>query len=298
VSISAKNPWELEVSEEVDGVSHWITSTRSSGYTNSSGNFSIIGFGLESGADLDYADDFIDQHQDLEITESLTRVTLEYVPWVTVTSSVVSANAGIAVPVTLAVEDVVESNPQLSSIQKRELINSLQGVSVTLRGSGAVNGANCGAKGAKAKLSGVTGSNGKVTLKVCAKKSQTFTMVTSGAVPVGTVQIRVKGAPSLPVTSVTARSLAQGQVRSSWNAPSYLGGAPVLQYKIVATAPGAKTVTKINAATLSKKGAITKAAATSATLTGLVNAKTYTVKIYAVTKYGTSDAVTLSVPVA
>jgi hypothetical protein len=299
VSISAKDPWELEDTEYVGGVTHWISTTRSSGFTNSSGNFSILGFGLESGAELEYADDEISQNQDLEISEPITRATLEYVPWVSVSATSVSGNVGAAVPITLAVEDVIASSTQLSNNQKQELLSSsLQGVSVTLKGSGAVNGASCGAKGAKAKLSGVTGSNGKVTLKVCAKKSQTFSLVSNGAVSVGEIQVRVKGAPSTPVTSVTSRSSAVGQVRSSWNAPAYLGGAKILQYKVVATASGAPTVTKINKATVNKSGVVTKAAATSLTLTGLVNAKTYTVKIYAITKFGTSDPITITVPVA
>jgi hypothetical protein len=100
------------------------------------------------------------------------------------------------------------------------------------------------------------------------------------------------------VTSTSVASNAVGQIRSSWNAPAYLGGAQILQYKVVATATGAPTVTKINAATVNKAGSVTKAAATALTLTGLVNAKTYTVKIYAITKFGTSDPVTVIVPVA
>ena len=300
VSVSSRAPWELEDTENVGGVTHWISSTRSSGYTNSSGNFTILGFGLESGAKIEYADDEISQNQDLEISEPITRATLEYVPWISVAATSVSGNVGTALPITLAVEDVVNApNARLAKIGKNAMFdNSLQGVKVTLKGSGAFNGANCGAKGAKANLSGVTGSNGKVTLKVCAKKSQPFSLVSNGAAAVGEVQVRVKGAPSTPVTSVTSRSNAVGQIRSSWNAPAYLGGATILQYKVVATASGAPTVTKINAATVNKSGAVTKAAATSMTLTGLANAKTYTVKIYAITKFGTSDPVTIIVPVA
>jgi hypothetical protein len=270
------------------------------GFTNSAGKFYFNGYLQQynwapaPSVTATYDDGVITQEINEQINSESTVVELDYAPWIEATGSAFTGSAGAAIPVTLALDSIDDQMMGIRGIRSL----SQAGVGVTLVQPGAKNAAACGLKGAKSQLTGTTNSAGKITLKVCGIKSGTYTIKTSGAYPSGTVNVRVAGAPSTPVTSTSASSNAVGQIRTSWNAPSYLGGAPVLQYKIVATAPGAKTVTKINAATLSKKGAITKAAATSATLTGLDNAKTYTVKIYAVTKYGTSDAFTVSVPVA
>jgi hypothetical protein len=271
-----------------------------SGLTNSAGKFYFTGYLQDywwadgPSVTATYDDGVITQQISENITSESTVVELDYAPWIEATGSAFTGSTGAAIPVTLALETVDDLSRSKSGISTP----SQAGVGVTLVQSGAKNAAACGKKGAKSQLTGKTNSAGKVTLKVCGIKSGTYTIKTSGALPSGTVNVRVAGAPSTPVTSATVASNAVGQIRSSWNAPAYLGGAPILQYKIVATAPGAKTVTKINKATVNKSGAVTKAAATSMTLTGLVNAKTYTVKIYAITKFGTSDPVTITVPVA
>jgi len=157
------------------------------------------------------------------------------------------------------------------------------GVSLVLP-AGAAKG-SCGAK-----LSGTTGANGKVTLRVCATKSGLVRVRTTGAVPVGGFTLLVKGAPSLAPGSFTAKSKAPGSVSLSWAKPFYSGGVPVTSYKAVLTAAGKATVTKTLPVT-----AVTKLRMTA---TGLAHATRYTVKLYAITKYGTSDPVTATVPVA
>jgi hypothetical protein len=270
------------------------------GVTNSAGKFYFTGYLQQYWWDPNpsvtatYDDGVITQQITEQINSESTVVELDYAPWIEATGSAFTGSSGAAIPVTLALETIDDSSMAMQSLKTM----SQAGVGVTLVQSGAKNAAACGKKGAKSQLTGKTNSAGKITLKVCGIKSGTYTIKTSGALPSGTVNVRVAGAPSTPVTSTSVASNAVGQIRSSWNAPAYLGGAQILQYKVVATATGAPTVTKINAATVNKAGSVTKAAATALTLTGLVNAKTYTVKIYAITKFGTSDPVTVIVPVA
>ena len=296
VSVDAGDA-SLSSQRVIDGFTFSRKISSSTGLTNSSGNFRLTGFLDEDwnsrpSVTATYDDGVITQQQSVTL-EDETLIELDYLPWVEATSDTFSGAIGAAIPVTLAV-DTADGFFNMRPL--RNLASSSVGVSLVA--PGVKSGVACGKLGAKSQLSGRTNASGKVTLKVCGLKSGDYTLKTEGAVPVGTVRVHVVGAPSTPVTSVSARSTAAGQVRTSWNAPEYTGGAPVLQYKIQATATGSKTLTIINAAKLNKSGSVITPASAVATFSGLTNATKYTVKIYAITKYGTSDPYIVSVPVA
>jgi len=139
-------------------------------------------------------------------------------------------------------------------------------------------------------VEGTTNASGKVTLKVCATKSGLVRVRTTGAVPVGGFTMLVKGRPALPPRSLTAKSKSPGSVSLSWAKPFFTGGASVTSYRAVFTAPGKTTVTR----TLSIYGGTPLVMRVS----GLAHATKYAVKLFAITKYGVSDATSATVPVA
>jgi len=139
-------------------------------------------------------------------------------------------------------------------------------------------------------VEGTTNASGKVTLKVCATKSGLVRVRTTGAVPVGGFTMLVKGRPALPPRSLTAKSKSPGSVSLSWAKPFFTGGASVTAYRAVFTAPGKPTVTRT----------LTVRTGTSLVMrvAGLAHATKYMVKLTAITKYGVSDPVVATVPVA
>jgi hypothetical protein len=91
----------------------------------------------------------------------------------------------------------------------------------------------------------------------------------------------------MAVRNVAAKSPALGKAVVSWTAPVFDGKSAIKTYKIVASAPGKKTITKTVAAKFK-----------TATFTGLANATTYTIQVFAVNAKGTSEVSTVKVPVA
>lgn len=279
------------------GFSFMVPSSTLTGFTDTSGNFTVSGFwsGNPSANTL-YDDGIITQQQDNVLTSAVTNVELDYMPWVTFDTTQVTGDSGTPQVVQVSAVEAGSSN-----LLGRHYVTSSKpvkaGVAVTLVPPKGVKITKC-ANGKSQKLSGFTGANGKAKLTICAYESGVYTLKTSGAASVGSIRVLVKGAAPLAPTSVNVTSPVVGQLRASWNKPLYDGGSPITQYTVTAKAAGKPTVTKVIKATVSKTGAVTKAPATLQVLTGLSNATVYTVTVTATTKNGTSDAYTAKVPVA
>ena len=262
-----------------------------SGFTDASGVVTATGFpNGPAQATVVYNDGVIVQTPDpFDASAADSYMELEYSPFVQAVTSTGTANSGAAVNVVLS---AVAPTPGAAGIRTSSVATKPQkGVAITLvLPAGATKG-TCGAK-----LTGATGTNGKVTLKVCATKSGVVRVKSAGAVPVGAFTLLVRGKPSLPPRSLTAKSKTvanagvTGSASLSWAKPFFTGGATVTSYKAVLTATGKPTITKVLT--------VKSTTALKMTVAGLAHAKRYTVKLYAITKYGTSDLIAVSVPVA
>jgi hypothetical protein len=250
--------------------------------TNQLGYATLFGFAKNSNSTFtaNYDDGVINQSKSGMISTSTADIELDYVPWFSFANSSLSGSIGSAVPVVINLNDAGSTPAMLrpAAVGFGESVRLIPPV-------GAKTGA-CGKKGAVAKLTGQANSQGKVNLKVCASVSGIYKIQSTGAAATGSVQVLVSGAPPLPVNSVTVGSRSPGSVTASWNAPTFTGGAPILDYKVVITNNG-KTYTKT-----------VKSSAKAITLGGLKNASDCTVKIQARTKYGYSVAYADTVPIA
>jgi hypothetical protein len=279
------------------GFSFAVPSSTLTGFTDTSGNFTVSGYwsGNPSANTL-YDDGIITQQQDNALTSAVTNVELDYMPWVSFDTTQVTGDSGAPQVVQVSAVEAGSSN-----LLGRHYATSSKpvkaGVAVTIVPPKGVKAGKC-ANGKPQKLSGVTGANGKARLTICAYKSGIYTLKTAGAASVGSIRVLVKGAAPLAPTSVNAKSIAVGQLRATWNKPLFDGGSPITQYTVTATAKGKATVTKVIKATVNKKGVVTKAPATMQVITGLSNATVYTVTVTSTTKNGTSDAYSVKVPVA
>ena len=288
------NDDEVTKKVTVSGFTFETDTLRTSGVTDPNGDFLVVGYWNETPtANLIYDDGVITQQQNVELAEATTRVELDYMPWVTFDSSAVTGTEGAQTNIAISVKDIDgESMSSLSNESPQAVASSKvvsipkSGVTVRLIAPAGATG-KCTVKGKKEKLSGISGTNGKVTLTICPSVSGEYKLSTSGGAPIGKVLLRVNGAPSLPVTAVSVSSPAIGKARISWNPPSFLGGAPITSYTVVAKATGKTTVTKV-----------VTSSTRLVTLTGLANGTTYTISITAKTKNGTSIAVVKKLPVA
>ncbi|NBQ96934.1 MAG: fibronectin type III domain-containing protein [Microbacteriaceae bacterium] len=233
-------------------------------------------FSEDPEATVTYDDTIITQQQIVPITSVATRVELDYIPWVGVQSSAITANPNQLVPVEININeaDIGSAAFRPAAVKPR--------VKVTLV---APKGAPVGK--CKQTLTGYTNSKGKLTLKVCATKSGIYTIKSAGAASVKTVRMQVKNSAPMPVTSVTGKSLSLGQAKLTWGVPLFDGKLPIKTYTITAKAAGKKTVTKT-----------VKAVIRNVTLSGLANATNYTISIIATNAKGSSDPVVVKVPVA
>jgi alpha-tubulin suppressor-like RCC1 family protein len=288
------NDDEVTKKVTVSGFTFETDTLRTSGVTDPNGDFLVVGYWNETPtANLIYDDGVITQQQNVELAEATTRVELDYMPWVTFDSSAVTGTEGAQTNIAISVKDIdgesmsslLNESPQAVASTKVVSIPK-SGVTVRLIAPAGATG-KCTVKGKKEKLSGISGTNGKVTLTICPSVSGEYKLSTSGGAPIGKVLLRVNGAPSLPVTAVSVSSPAIGKARISWNPPSFLGGAPITSYTVVAKATGKTTVTKV-----------VTSSTRLVTLTGLANGTTYTISITAKTKNGTSIAVVKKLPVA
>jgi hypothetical protein len=92
--------------------------------------------------------------------------------------------------------------------------------------------------------------------------------------------------------SATARSPKPGKARLSWAKPVYSGGSRVSEYRVTAALTGHKT----KVAFVRHKHFTAKSL--DHTFSGLKRAKTWTFKVYAITKHGSSRAATCTLRVA
>jgi hypothetical protein len=248
-----------------------------SGKTDVNGNFVVSGFFSEDpDATITYDDTIITQQQIVPVTSTSTRVELDYIPWVGVTTPAVTANPNQLVPVEININDAEVGTAlfRTASVKPR--------VKVTLVPPKGTPTGKC-----KPTLTGYTNSKGKLTLKVCATKSGIYTIKSAGAASVKTVRLQVKNSAPMPVTSVSAKSLSLGHAKVTWGLPLFDGKLAIKTYTITAKAAGKKTVTKT-----------VKAGIRNVTLSGLANATNYTISIIATNAKGSSDPVVVKVPVA
>ena len=299
--------------ESADGFSNTISSgdftykvvvTPSSGFTDTNGDFTVVGYtGGDVSVRVNYDDGIISQTKQGLATGPVTTVKLRSLPFATFDSTSVQGTVGVPVPV------VVSAGTAMTSSGMRGLRNTggtlrnavtggLGNVKVTLVPPKGSKVTGCASSKIKQVLTGITDTKGKVKLSVCPQKSGVYTLKTRGALSVGAVNILVKGAPPLPVNSVTVKSLAPGSIHASWAKPIYDGGSPITSYVITMSAQGKPTITKTLNAVIGAKGKVTKAPATVIDVNKLANATVYTVTIKAVTALGTGDSYTTKIPVA
>jgi alpha-tubulin suppressor-like RCC1 family protein len=236
----------------------------SSGSTNDQGWFQASGF--VSGtprAKVTYSDGVLVQTKFVNLTSATTNVVLDEMPWIEVNEASKTVSSGSLISIPVSVKGA----------------KTKSGYKVTIS---APSGSTQKCKGRV--LSAKTNSSGKATLKVCATKSGSYKVKSKGAVSTGVVTLKVKKAPPLPVTALTARSTSLGSATVTWGVPSYTGGASITGYKVIITG-GGKTFTKT-----------TKLR--THTFTGLKNATQYKVTVEAITKHGSSSRVTVKVGVA
>jgi hypothetical protein len=275
----------LDTSEVVNEFTFKVPRSNRTGTTDQLGLAYLWGFDIEADTTVsaNYDDSVINQTKTEPLGAVQTNIELDYVPWFSFDNSSVTGSVGDAVTV------VVELNsmsfiPQIDEL--RHELNSVRTSGETVRliaPPGAKTGA-CGKKGAKAKLSGTVSAAGSVALKVCSNVSGAYKITGTGAAATGSLQVLAKGAPPLPVNSVTATSRAPGSITASWNPPVFNGGASIKKYEVKFT-KGSQSITKT-------------VTGSSITLSGLSNATTYTVTIRAYTKNGWSTPYTTKVPVA
>jgi len=248
-----------------------------SGKTDVNGNFVIYGF-LPDGteATVTYDDGVITQQQKVVLASAVTRAELDYMPWVDVSTPVVTGNPNQLIPIEVSINDATIGGAFVRASAPKPPVKI---TIVPPKGSPV---AKC-----KPVLTGNTNSKGKLVLRVCAAKSGIYTIKSAGAASVKTVRVQVRNAAPMPVTSVTAKSPAIGQARVTWGVPLFDGKSKILTYTVTATAKGKKTITKT-----------VKANIRNVNLTGLSNATNYQISIVATNSKGSSDPVVVKVPVA
>jgi hypothetical protein len=284
-NVSVRASTWLDSEEEVNDYTFKYPEPVSFGITDQLGTVVLWGFDHSEGTTVDatYDDTLIVQTKTAALQSSGTDIELDYVPWFSFANTSLTGSVGKAIPVVVNLND---SEITTSFFSAKSFKASALGAGQSVRliaPPGAKTGA-CGAKGAYAKLSGVVDAKGKVSLKVCATVSGTYKLKASGAAATGYLNVLVAGAAPLPVNSASVASKNPGELKASWNAPTYLGGAPLLDYSVTIKS-GSRTVTKVTK---------TK----TVTVSGLNHATEYVVTIRARTKFGYSPLVVEFVRVA
>lgn len=224
-----------------------------------------------------YNDGILRQTKISQVAANVVNVEFDEMPWLdlSIDSTVANENSLVAIPVTL------HSSNSNNQARGRSLATTTLLPSATVK----VTPPAGALQGCKNKLlSAKTNNIGRATLRVCATKSGIYKISGKGAASTGDFFLRVKGAPSLPVTSARGTTPALGTAKLSWNTPTYTGGAPITGYKVTISGGG-----KTSSTTVTTK---------SITFTSLKSATTYLARIQAITKNGLSDPVTVRVGVA
>ncbi len=267
----------IESTQVVNGFSFVSQVGPYSGKTDINGNFVVYGFFPdETEATVTYDDSIITQQQVVVLDKATTRVELDYMPWVTVDTPVVTGNPNQLIPIDVSINDAEIGGAIFGRASVKPAVK------ITIVPPKGAPKAKC-----KAKLTGNTNSKGKLKLQICATKSGIYTIKSAGAAATKSIRVQVKNSASMPVTSVSAKSPAIGKANITWGVPLFDGKSAIKTYTVVAKATGKKTITKT-----------VKANIRNVTLTGLVNATNYTISIIATNAKGSSDPVVVKVPVA
>jgi YVTN family beta-propeller protein len=255
--------------------------------TDGSGNAELTGYvdpGTVPTVRVTYDDGVLSQGQTVSLTGSQTNVTLQYMPWLTVNDGSGTTPVGETQAVAFEVK-------QSSSTRAAAAVGarSKPRVKISIKPPAGWSKKRCRKP---SKLSGRTSKAGRLTLQVCASVSGDYIVKSHGAVPTRQLMLRVKGAPSTPPLSATARSPKPGKARLSWAKPVYSGGSRVSEYRVTAALKGHKTKVEF----VRHKHFTAKSL--DHTFSGLKRAKTWTFKVYAITKHGSSRAATCTLRVA
>jgi hypothetical protein len=262
----------LSANAGVAGFSFRAASPSFSGSTDDDGRFVARGYAAGPlTASVTYDDGVLVQNvRNVDVASGTTVVTLEEMPYLEVDAASFSAdqNDAVAIPIEVAGAARLAARGPTGARAKVTIVPP-KGASQ---------------KVCRAKLSGKTNRQGRLTLTVCASKSGLYEIRSSGAVTTSSVLLKVRQGAPMPVTSASAASPAPGKAKVAWNAPIYSGGVKVKEY-VVTLRLGSKKITR----TVKSRSAVFKR---------LRNASTYSATIVAVTKFGKSDPVVVDVPVA
>jgi hypothetical protein len=260
-----------------DDYSGDVTST---GYTDSLGRFTVVGFtSTVPQISVTYDDGEITQTAFGQLSNYNTTVTLDYEPYVDVLYNTVLGGNGDTVVVPIDLSLGADSQFIIGESSNRAESERTAAVRVSLLRP---NGASVGRCGASGETSVVPGQNGEI--RVCATKSGIYRISAgSGVMSTGYVTIHVKKAAPMVPTMVKVLSNSSGKASISWSAPEFNGNAKV-SYTVTAKKGNRTLATK-------------QVAGTSVTFSGLPHATKVKFIVKAVNKYGSSDSVAVAATV-
>ena len=258
-----------------DGFKFQVPELVSSGLSNADGLFFALGYSNgSSNVSVHYDDGVLVQNKSARLSDNVTYIELEEMPWINVYDEMVDAYKDQLVSITLNVND---SAPL--SIRHNVAPLASSGILISVTPPKGASQKNCGAK-----LAGRTNQAGFVTLKVCATKSGKYKINGAGAITNKAVTLKVAGTTALEVKNLKAISPELGIAEISWDKPEYLGGKKLKYYQVTIKGNGkTKTFT-------------TKY--TSRTISDLANATKYEVEVRAVTSLGLGKVAKTTVPIA
>jgi hypothetical protein len=246
--------------------------------TDADGVATLVGYDTSaspSTVKVSFDDGELSQDQTVPLTGADTGVQLEFMPWLTVDDGGGTAQLGDIAPLRFEVDHSAQA-AEPSAVQ------------ISVAPPGGWSASDCRRS---SKLNGITNANGKLKLRVCASASGLYDVTSRGAVPSGQLMLRVKGAPPMPPTSLTARSPQPGQAQLAWDAPAYNGGAHVTEYRAVARHGSTRRVV------LLKQEHFTVATRTH-TFAHLTRAQAWIFTVKAITKHGVSRPIRCTLRVA